>query len=209
MILVFIFRIFIFFLILLISILSLSKIKIEVYNSNIEKQKKINLKIKILFLGIIQIFSIKINEKKLKKIYNKGRFKNINYKTLKKINRINKDSVLELIKSNINIKKIILYLNLGAKNNVVITSYITAIISILISIIMPYLVKNINKENFYYNIQPNYEKKNFKYHFECIIDITILKIVYVIYKFIKIGRRKSKNERTSNRRTYEYCHEFD
>ena len=107
----------------------------------------------------------------------------------------------------IDLKKIKLDLKVGTEDYVL-TSYIVAIISILISNILPHIIRNkkqINEEKYNYKILPIYSKNNlYKIELDCIINAKMGNIIYVIYL---IKRRGDKNERTSNRKSYEYSYE--
>ena len=81
-----------------------------------------------------------------------------------------------------------------------------AFVSIIISNILKIKVKKINK-NYYYIISPIYTGENiFKLNLNCIISLKIVHIINIIYMIFKKGR-SDRYVRTSNRRSYDYCHE--
>ena len=121
---------------------------------------------------------------------------------------IEKPSINELIKIIKNIKIRLLQLNLKidiGTEDAIFTSYIVAIISSMLGIVLPHLSKEyIN--NCRYLVNPKYENKNeYEIFLDCIIRIKIVHIIYTMFKIIKKGR--DKNERTSNRRSYAYRYE--
>ena len=87
------------------------------------------------------------------------------------------------------------------------TSYLVAIIASILSIILPHLVKKEDIKNIKYEINPIYNTLIFNLKLDSIINLKIVHIIYVIYNLVKKGR--DKNERTSNRRSYAYSHEFN
>ena len=120
---------------------------------------------------------------------------------------INPIIILRIIIKNIKIDILELKINLkfGTKD-AFFTSMLIAFVSIIISNILKIKVKKINK-NYYYIISPIYTGENiFKLNLNCIISLKIVHIINIIYMIFKKGR-SDKYVRTSNRRSYDYCHE--
>lgn len=198
-------------------LLLLSNIEIEIdklwFDSSNKKGERLEdylFYIRLKFLDKITWLKIKIDSKKITKI---KKSKLLKSKTLEKISKMKnvKESILKNKKEIINIRNLkdldikIEQLNLDMKISVsdyIITSFTTAIIASIISII---LAKNINKyekRKYKYAITPIYEyKPTLKIKLNCIIDIKIVHIMNVIYMLVK-KRSVEYDERTSNRRTY-------
>ena len=98
-------------------------------------------------------------------------------------------------------------LQLGIED-VALNSILIAVISSFISIILRLTVKDIkNYNNYFYEILPIYGKRNIiKLNLNCIINLKLVHIINIIYLVNKEGR-SDKYVRTSNRRSYDYCHE--
>ena len=119
----------------------------------------------------------------------------------------NKEQLKTVIKRlKIKLSKINLNIDIDTKN-VLVTTGIVTLTSIIISNILSRFVK-VNKKNYYkYKIIPSYKNKNIlKIDFNCIINVKMVHIIYIIYILLK-KRRDGKNERTSNRRSYDYSYE--
>ena len=206
----------VFFFLFLIFILGLifSKVKLVINKLELDntvcKQGylgDIDGRIKIYLFGIIKILNIKINKTRikkasLKKVLSKDKLtaiegkiaKNVSFKDIKEVKNIN-----------INLEKLDMNLNLGTED-VIITSLIIFVISNIVTFIV---VKNINKTNkkkYNYIINPCYQNKNvFILDVNCIISIKTVHIINMLYRFLK--RSEKKDERASNRRSYDDCNE--
>jgi hypothetical protein len=213
MVLVFVLLGIIIFLLLIFTILIFSTIQIEIKNLKIGNKQieentrikdKFEIKISLKFLKKIPILWMKLNNKKMRKMYNSKQLEKIDFKKLQNKVPLNMQS-LEMIKNiKIKISKLKLRIDIGTED-AVLTSYIIAILASIIGIILPHLAKkNINDCN--YIVNPKYQNKN-EYHISLdgIICIKVVHIIYSMLVFIKKGR--DKNERTSNRRPYAYSNE--
>ena len=219
------------FLIFIISIFFIlkSSFKLSIIKLNINTQNKMfdyEFKFGLYIFNKIKIIGFKINKKKIEKIKNEiEQLKNS--KALKLISKIdiNKISLkiekrLKQIKNNnVNIFKIIkiiiknlkfqilkynMNLEIGV-DDAFYTSLLTVAISSLISIALKLTLKNLKK--CYYIILPIYEKGNIlKLNLNCIINLKLVHIINIIYLINKEGR-SDKYVRTSNRKSYDYCHE--
>lgn len=187
---------------------------------NEENHKNFNseyiFKIKIYILELIPIFVLNIDKKKInkflaneekrnkykKKILNK--IKNEDKK--RKMNNYNIKDEIKIINENLKfkIKNIDLNINLGT-TNIIITSYLIFILSFIFSYII--FIKNRYIKIKKYFINPIYEEKNiFNININCIFEIKLIHIIITIC-IIKKKRRDEENERTSNRKHYDYSYE--
>lgn len=220
------------FLIFIISIFFIlnSSFKLSIIKLNINTQNKMfdyEFKFGLYIFNKIKIIGFKINKKKIEKIKNEiEQLKNS--KALKLISKIdiNKISLKiekrlkqQIKNNNVNIFKIIkiiiknlkfqilkynMNLEIGV-DDAFYTSLLTVAISSLISIALKLTLKNLKK--CYYIILPIYEKGNIlKLNLNCIINLKLVHIINIIYLINKEGR-SDKYVRTSNRKSYDYCHE--
>lgn len=189
-------------------IIILSTIKLNIKKCNITNikegrkkkgiDKEIAIYLEIFLLGFIKIGKIKITEKLLEKLKIKNDVKSIR----KDVNVAKSINIIEIIKKlKIKPEKIKMYLAIGTEN-VMLTVNLVAIISSIIAIIF----RGVNPKKTEYRIIPLYNYGNsIKFNLNCIISVKIVHIIYVIYILLK--KRRSKNERTSNRRSYDYSYE--
>lgn len=189
-------------------IIILSKIKLNIKKCNITNikegrkkkgiDKEIAIYLEFFLLGFIKIGKIKITEKLLEKLKIKNDVKSIR----KDVNVAKSINIIEIIKKlKIKPEKIKMYLAIGTEN-VMLTVNLVAIISSIIAIIF----RGVNPKKTEYRIIPLYNYGNsIKFNLNCIISVKIVHIIYVIYILLK--KRRSKNERTSNRRSYDYSYE--
>ena len=85
------------------------------------------------------------------------------------------------------------------------TAYIIGGISIIISNIIPHIINVRDISKYYYKLNPLYINRNiYKINLNCIIDAKLVHIIYAIYL---IRKGDDINERTSNRKSYEYSYE--
>ena len=142
----------------------------------------------------------------MRKIYSNKKLEQIDLNKVKQTIPINVET-LKIIKSlKLEIESLKLKINMGIEDAIA-TSYLVAIIASILSIIPPHLVKKEDIKNIKYEINPIYNTLIFNLKLDSIINLKIVHIIYVIYNLVKKGR--DKNERTSNRRSYAYSHEFN
>lgn len=205
MILVFILLTIIIFLLIFAILILFSTFKLKIRNLEVKnKESKYDSRIKKnyeIILGFyilekIPILWIKLNNKKIKKVSNYKPFKKMNIKKIE--NRVPAKETINLLK-NIKIEKLNLKIKIGTED-VILTSYLVAIIGSLIGILLPHIVKESEKYCIY-KIIPKYRNKN--EYYICLNGIFCIKIVHIIYIVcIKEKKGRDKNERTSNRRAY-------
>lgn len=212
---------FIIFILILISKLKIDIKNFNVQNINKEKNNK-NFFIVVSFVILnLTWLKIKIHKNLIAKEYVKGKLKveenNIKMgKEAEKVAKIfldNKKIRDEFKKISIVLEKLDLNINVGLED-CIITSYLVGIIAVVISNILPHVVaKKLKKaeisERYKYEIVPIYENKNlYKINLNCIITAKMVHIIYIIFLIKKEKKRRSdKNERTSNRKPYEYSYE--
>lgn len=203
MVLVFIICILIF----LVLLITFSTIRIQVENfeaSNIENMKKpknYKIKIALYLFNKIKWIWISLYDKKIQKISQKSKWNEVDIKKYVDVKDI------KLVKK---LSPKISFLNLKVKLgtfDIVATTYLVAILSTFIAVLLPYTIKKYKKENYYYEILPVYSDKNlYEIKLNCIIEEKMVHIISIVYALLK-KRRVDKNERTSNRRSYAYGHE--
>jgi hypothetical protein len=207
--------------------LSISKLKIDTENGNIDYEIKFGL----YFMKKIRIIGLKLNKdkqekikRKIQKLQNSKLIKKLSKTSIKKIplklekklereilfNNIKPLKLAKIIFKNLKIEILKFKMNLQiGLEDVIITSSLITIISVIVPIILRLTnkyIKNIN--NYRYKILPIYGNKNvLKLDLDCIINLKLVHIINIIYIIVKMKRRSDKNERTSNRRSYDYCHE--
>lgn len=158
--------------------ISLCKYEKTIFTINISKEKLI----KSMINNVIKVDKEKIEGEK------------IYYEDIKR----------EFKKANIKLEKLDLIICIGVED-AVITAYIVSILYIIISNIIPHVYNSKNSLNEYkYNVIPVYNKNFSKLSLNCIISIKLVHIIYIIFL---IWKGSKKNERTSNRKSYEYSYE--
>ena len=207
--------VFLFIIFLIIVILITIRIKFEIKNlklSTNEKphlNKKYQIKIVIYTFGVVPIFTIKFNNNKIQKIINNKKIKEkIKQQEIKLIEN-NTDIDLRLIKELRNIKIEIKEINLKVligTENASLTAFIIPVISTIIAIALNKQICKYN-DNQIFMIAPVYQDKNLiKVDFSGIFQIKMIHIINTIC-IVNKKRKGDKNERTSNRRSYDYGYE--
>ena len=189
-------------LILLSSIkLNIKKCYISNIKGNIKKKgfdKEVLVYLEFYLLGIIKIAKIRITKDRIDKLNIKQDFKDVE-KDIKVIKKVHAIEIIKKLK--IKIEKVRLYLQLGTDDSVW-TAYIVGIISAIIGIILGITNPKIKE----FRVLPLYNIGNsIKFNLNCIINVKVVHIIYVIYILLKI--RRKDHERTSNRRAYDYSYE--
>ncbi len=192
-------------------IILLSKIQIQIKNVHFNSSKpkgKLDANYKIIIivyiLKKIPILKINVTQSKLKKLKLKEKVKQAEIDIIQNKKKIDKEILQELRKIKVQIKYWNLELLLGTED-AKITALIVGYLSIFLGI---YLNKKISKhENKKFSIQPVYIGQNIlKLIFEGIFEIKTVNIINIIWN-LKKKEGRNGNERTSNRRTYDYSYE--
>ncbi len=207
----------VFLLIILIVILIILtiRIKFEFINFKFNSQNKEHLKkdyeIKITLFTFqkVPILKTKINNKKINKIINNEKIKNIIKKQEMRIiedrKNVDKKILKGLKKLNIELEEMNLNILIGTED-ASITAFIIPIISTALAVILSKNVKECNDKQVFL-INPVYINQNLiNIEFSGIFQI---KMIHIINTICIVNKRKrvDKNERTSNRRSYDYGYE--
>ena len=193
-----------------ICILIFSKIRIEIINFRFTSMNKKHLNenykiiIKLRIFNKFTIFKIILTKNKLKNLNLKQDAKIIRTKIIENKNKIDK-RVFKIIK---NIKIIIKRLNLSidiGTEDASLTALLVAIISSITGVIFRKSIIDSKKQIF--KIVPVYVNKNLiNINVSGIFEIKMIHIINIIYILNKKEGVKY-NERTSNRRAYDYSYE--
>lgn len=187
----------------------LSKIEINIKNlyMNSESKKRNNENVIIsisLKLWRIQWFSFKMDKNKMSSLYAKMKIKE--YKHNKDI----KNKIKRLLKACIQDKRIIkLASNLSIEieelkseiflgtEDTIVTSYLVAAVAIIISNVIPHIIKN-SDNTIQYKVLPIYKQKYiYILKLDSIINIKIMKIIQImleVKRIIRSNNDKYKNE---------------
>lgn len=181
-----------------------NKIDEIIDNINID----INLAIKILLLNKIPILRITMNKNKILKVIEKIKLKskleNLAVKDL--TNERNIDMMHYITESNVKLEVFRLEMDIGTED-AIITSFLTAGIASGMGVILSKVIEKFDDQKYKYAITPIYKNKNIvRIGLNCIISTKVVHIINIVYMFFK-KRRVDKNERTSNRRSYDYGYE--
>ncbi len=190
-----------------------NKLIIKYNDNNFENNFEFVINIKGYLFNFIKIFNIKIDKKKVEKYIRRKSINRLYRKILEnkkfdtKIIDITKKYIkeykIEYNKNPIKIEKVNFNMEIGLIN-IEMTSYVTALLSIILSIPIAFL----EETEYKYKIYSKYEQNkivNINILFESIFTINLKHIISIILK-IKI-RRVKKNGRTSYRRFNEYSYE--
>ena len=196
--------------IIFICILTFSKIRIEIINFKFTSMSEKHLNedykiiIKLRIFSKFTIIKIILTEKKLKRLNLQQEAKIIKTRIIENKSKIDKKIFKVMKKIKINIKKINLSINIGTEN-ASLTALLVAIISSITGIVFRKSIIDSKKQLF--RIVPVYINKNLiNIAVSGIFEIKMIHIINIIYVLNKKEGVK-KNERTSNRRTYDYSYE--
>lgn len=205
------------FLLVILLILAIITIKIKFkivnfeFNSNSNEHITPNFKLQIIvkIFTNIPILKINITKQKIDKVIKNEKItKKIKEQEIKAFE--NKEEIKRQILSamkniKIDIREMDLKINIGTENAAV-TALIVPILSTIITIFCSTRIKKINN-NQKFEIQPVYINKNLiNILFSGIFEIRMIHIINTICTMKKEGKG-DKNERTSNRRAYDYSYE--
>ena len=192
----------------------LSTLRIDVKKINIisttnrvnNPDRTVLIYISLLFLGKLKFLQIKIDDDKLKKLNIKERVQKIDIEKLKKQKLVNLNNLKVFTKLPVDLQEFKLKLDVGTID-ITLTTIINFLIVLIVSILLPQIIKKYDSEKYYYEIKPIYGDRNMvKLDFSCIFNIKIVHIIDITKLVLKKERVK-KNERTSNRRSYDYSYE--
>ncbi len=181
--------------------LNVEKVNISNYENGFKKNKLVKefrIYVELHLFGKIKIAKIKISKKLIEKINEKNNIKDLK-KDVELAKKVNIFEVLKLLKPKL--EKLNLITEIGTED-VMITVFLVTFISTIVSCIC----RSASQEKVKFNIMPLYKFGNsINFKLNCIINVKMVHIIYVIYILLKKGM--IKNERTSNRRSYDYSYE--
>lgn len=181
-------------------------IKGEKQSQNLSEKMNSPIKLKVSFytFGGIKIASKQIKKEDVTKLLEKQKA-NV-WNDFKKYEPKFFILLKDLEKMKVSVKKLYLSIHLGTEQ-LAVTSFLVVLFSTFLSILLAKFVQIPDKKKIQYQILPYYQEKN-QYHVkvDCIIQVKMVHIIYVIYRVIK---RKEIDEhgKSSNRRSYEYSYE--
>lgn len=204
------------FIILMIMVIFITiKIKFEIQNLKISTNekphlnKKYQIKIVLYTLGFIPILKIKLNNQKIKKIINnqkiKEKIKQQETKIIENKANIDKELITSLKNIKTEVKEINLKIRIGTEN-ASLTAFTIPVISTFIAIFLSKQIKKYNDKQVFL-VEPVYLDKNLlNIEISSIFQIKMIHIINTIC-IVNKKRKGDKNERTSNRRPYDYGYE--
>ena len=207
--------VFLFIILMIIIIFITIKIKFEIQNLKISTNekthlnKKYQIKIVIYTLGFIPILKIKLNNKKIKKIIKnqkiREKIKQQETKIIENKANIDKELITSLKNIKTEIKEINLKIRIGTEN-ASLTAFTIPVISTFIAMFLSKQIKKYNDKQVFL-VEPVYLDKNLlNIEISSIFQIKMIHIINTIC-IVNKKRKGDKNERTSNRRSYDYGYE--
>ena len=191
----------------LLSTIRIQLQNLEIGNGNNKFQYQYVIIIEIYFLDKINFFRKTITSTQIKKSKWIKKIENIPWEQFEKKEDLSFKQWVTLFKNlKIELTKFVLKIDIGTED-AVFTSYLVAAIASFIGISLPHVMKKKYLSQCYYRINPLYIDQN-RYHIalDSIIRVKVVHIIYIIYILIQKGSKK--NERTSNRRSYDHRHEL-
>ena len=190
---------FVLFIITVFIIFSTIRIKIEnweVRNSKKKKnEKKHQITTTIHLFNKLKWISLRIDNKKMQKIFVKLHLDNLDIKKLEKDFQIS--DIKEIIEIRPKISQLDLQIKLGLED-VILTTYTIPILATVISFILATSVKRENMNKIKYNVEPIYDNKNlYKIKLNTILEIKLLNLLNSSFK-IYVSRRQKGNKLTKN-----------
>ncbi len=186
---------------LMLLVLFNMQIAIGIEDLKIETKKKEKGSIYLyIYVFKKEIIKIKLGNNTMKKVFEKEK---VDFKEMKK--EVALKEIRQVLSYNMKIKKIDLEIGIGT-GDILLTTSAVAIISTILSCILPLHIEGKLDDN-YFKVIPIYDE-NIKYSIKlnCIIAIKTVHIIHIIYLFLK-KRRGEGYGRTSNRKSYEGSYE--
>lgn len=185
---------------------SIGNVKKSNYKMNVFKKGKMFIKIEFYLFNKIKIFGKKISKEKIERVTENEKAKDFATKKIKKYFSSAKEVIKMIEKLQIKIDYLKLEALLGTED-IILTSSIVVLISSILSCVLPFVVDRKKERYIYYQINPIYEEKNqYKIELDCIINIKLVHIIYMLYQIVK-RREIDKHGKSSNRRAHEYSYE--
>lgn len=180
---------------------------LEIGNLNKKEQSHYTIGIEFYFLDKFKFLKKEITARQIRKNHWIKKLEDIPWKTLEKEEQLSIKEGISLLKDlKMKITKFVLRVDIGTED-AILTSYLVAFIASMIGILLPHVVEEAYFSKCTYIINPIYRDQNC-YHIalDSIIRVKIVHIIYIIYILIQKGSKK--NERTSNRRSYDHGNEL-
>ncbi len=213
--------VFLFILAILVIAFVTTRIKIKIDNFEFNSQKNINCnnnsninsnyKIETVFyiFNFLPIFKTNITDEKVKKMSESQNVKNMLNKQKTRLfedeNKIDLKDLRKLKNLKIDSQKFDLRLLIGTED-AALTAFIIPVISSTVAIVLRKKFEKFN-ENHYFEISPIFIDKNLvNIKFSGIFQVKMIHIINTICVINK-KRKGDINERTSNRRSYDYSYE--
>ena len=213
--------VFLFILAILVIAFVTTRIKIKIDNFEFNSQKTINCnnnsninsnyKIETVFyiFNFLPIFKTNITDEKVKKMSESQNVKNMLNKQKTRLfedeNKIDLKDLRKLKNLKIDSQKFDLRLLIGTED-AALTAFIIPVISSTVAIVLRKKFEKFN-ENHYFEISPIFIDKNLvNIKFSGIFQVKMIHIINTICVINK-KRKGDINERTSNRRSYDYSYE--
>lgn len=189
------------------------KVKFKKFEFSSQNKEHINKNYKIEIIiqtfNLIPILKLKITNEKIQKIFNNEKIRKVINEQKTKIVENRKDIDIEAIKeiknTKIEINEMNLKITIGTED-ASLTAFIIPIISTAIAMIISKHIKKYNEKQ-QFLVLPIYLNQNLiNVEFSGIFQI---KMIHIINTICILNKKKKgdKNERTSNRRSYDYGYE--
>ena len=171
--------------------------------------KNYRIKTTVYVFEKIPILVLKITNEKIQKIMNSEKtkkvIKNQEIKIIENRKNIDKELIKNLKNIKLQVEEMNLQISLGTED-ASITAFIIPIISTIIAIFLSKKVRKHNNKQVF-SITPIYINQNLiNIQFSGILQIKMIHIINTIC-IVNKKRRGGKNERASNRRSYDYSYE--
>lgn len=200
-----------FFITLVASLIYISKLEIKIENLDMNNINKKNNNEKILIQISLKLHNIrwirfKMNKEKLANLYGtaqKLEYKNnisakiMKEKAEKEIKIILKDKKLKqkILDTNIELEKFNANISLGTEDYII-TSYLVALIAIIISNILPHIIKDRNAiDKIKYKVLPIYQPSNvYSIKLSTILNVKISNLINIAITLKKAGKSYEQNK---------------
>lgn len=171
--------------------------------------KNYRIKTTVYVFEKIPILVLKITNEKIQKIMNSEKIKKViknqEIKIIENRKNIDKELIKNLKNIKLQVEEMNLQISLGTED-ASITAFIIPIISTIIAIFLSKKVRKHNNKQVF-SITPIYINQNLiNIQFSGILQIKMIHIINTIC-IVNKKRRGGKNERASNRRSYDYSYE--
>lgn len=198
------------FVAIVVIIICLSTLRIELANFHITNYPVKNFSnytiiFKWYFCNRIPLFSKKVNKKQLEQIIVKKHLPKPDIENIAEYLKGHQDTLRTFKKLEVKLARLNMDITLGIENSIL-PSFLVAMLASVIAIILPKIALSNNGKDYQYSILPVYNKNMYELNLNCIIYVKMVHIIYIIYILLK-KKGDLKDERTSNRGSYDYGYE--